>query len=144
MMVRWKLTRVSLMSCLQGWSVSIMKRCRRDSVAAQQRKSPTRALWASRSRPQATLLNISVKVGENCAEEVQQFYMFGTPDRYEEKNIDSVIRCICSLEGTEQVNVPVLPESKLSGPSTTQKRNDVWVTNQTDAPGGRCRLVLQR
>ena len=143
LMVRWKLTRASLMSCLQGWSVSRMKRCRRDSVPAQQRKSPTRALWARRSRPQATLRNaqpgseikavlkrrsdwkkpkpldevsISVKVGEHCAKGVQQFYMFGTPDRYEEKNIDSVIRYISSLEGTEQVNVPVLPESKLSGP----------------------------
>ena len=110
---------------------------------------------ASRSRPQATLrngqhgsemkavlergsdwkkskpvdeVNISVEVGEHCAEGEQQFYMFGTPDRYEEKNIDSVIMYICPLEGTEQVNVPVLPESKLSGPPTRQTRNDVWVT----------------
>ena len=35
-------------------------------------------------------VNITVKVGEHCAEEVQQFYKFGTPDRYEEKNIDSM------------------------------------------------------
>ena len=86
-------------------------------------------------------VSISVKVGEHCAKGAQQFYMFGTPDRYEEKNIDSVIRYISSLEGTQQVNVPVLPEPKLSGPPATQ-RNDVWVTNQTDAPGGRYRLVL--
>ena len=71
-------------------------------------------------------------------EGVQQFNMFGTPD--EEKNIDSVIRYTCPLEGTEQVNVPVLPKSKLSV-SITQKRNDVGVTNQSEAPG---RLVLSR
>ena len=64
--------------------------------------------------------------------------MFGTPD--EEKNIDSLIRYICPLEGTEQVNVPVLPKSKLSG-SITQKRNDVGVTNQSEAPS---RLVHSR
>ena len=59
--------------------------------------------------------NVSVKVGTHCAEGVQQFNMFGTPDRYEEKSIDSVIRYICPLEGTEQVNVPVSSESKLTG-----------------------------
>ena len=49
MMVRWKLTRLSLTSCLQGWPISRMKRCNRDSAPARQWKSPTRALWASRS-----------------------------------------------------------------------------------------------
>ena len=68
--------------------------------------------------------------------------MFGTPDRYEEKNIDSVIRYICPLEGTEQVNVPVSPNSMLIVSPTTQKRNDVGVTNQSEAPSGRCRLAL--
>ena len=87
-------------------------------------------------------VNISVKAGERCAEGVKQLYMFGTPDRYEEKNIDSVIRYICSLEGTEQVNVPVVPVSKLSEPPTTQKRNDVWVANQSETSSGRCRHML--
>ena len=45
--------------------------------------------------------------------------MFGTPDKYEEKNIDSVIQYTCPLEGTEQVNVPVPLELKLSGSPTT-------------------------
>ena len=155
MMVRWKLARLSLTSCLQGWSIS--------------RVTDTRTL-ASRSRPQVTLwnrqhgngikamlkegsdwkkskpvdgVNISVKAGEHCPEGVQQFYTFGTPDRYEEKNIDSVIRYICSLEGTEQGNVPVVPESKLSGSLTMQKRNDVWVASQCETSSGRCRQVLQ-
>ena len=68
--------------------------------------------------------------------------MFGTPDMYEEKNIDSVIRYICPLEGTEQVNVPVSPESKLIGSPTTQKRNDVGsrtrVRHPADDADSRC------
>ena len=38
--------------------------------------------------------NVSVEVGTHCVEGVQQFNMFGTPDRYEEKSIHSVIRYI--------------------------------------------------
>ena len=86
--------------------------------------------------------NVSVEVGTHCAEGVQQLNMFGTPDRYKEKSIDSVIRYICPLEGTEQVNVPVSPESKLIGSPTTQKRNDVGVTDQNEAPSVRYRPVL--
>ena len=83
-----------------------------------------------------------MKVGEHCAEGVHLLYMFGTPDRYEVKNIDSVIRYICPLEGTEQVNVPVPLESKSSDSPTKQKRNDVGITNWSGAPGGRYKLVL--
>ena len=45
------------------------------------------------------------EVGEHCAGEVQQVYMFGTPDKYAERNIESVVWYICQLEGSEQVNV---------------------------------------
>ena len=39
---------------------------------------------------------------------MQRLYMFGTPDEYEEKNVDSMIRYMYTLEGTGQVNVPEL------------------------------------
>ena len=83
-----------------------------------------------------------MEVGTHCAGRVQQCHTFGTPDRCEEKNIDSVIRYICPQEGTEQVNVPVPPESKSSDSPTTQKRNDAGVTNQSETPSRRCRPVL--
>ena len=38
---------------------------------------------------------------------------FGTPDGYEEKNIDLVIQDICTLEVTVKVNVPESPQPKL-------------------------------
>ena len=63
--------------------------------------------------------DVSVEVGTQCAKGVQQFCTFKTPDRDEKKNIDSVIRYTCPLEGTEQVNVP---ESKFSV-HTTHKRS---------------------
>ena len=79
-MVRWKLTRLSLMSCSQGWSVSrsgagatetsfgktgvggsstayTTAVSRKQCVSVQRQKSLTRALWSSRSHPQATLWN---------------------------------------------------------------------------------------
>ena len=70
MMVRWKPTRLSLMSCLQGWSISRMKRCKRDSVPARQRKSPTRALWAIRihHRLRCEMDNMAVR-SRLCVEE---------------------------------------------------------------------------
>ena len=34
--------------------------------------------------------------------------MFGTTDEYEEKNVDSMIGYMYTLEGTEQVNVSEL------------------------------------
>ena len=124
-----------------------------EAVQARQRQ-----VLASRSRPQAKLRwttwqwdqgcveedvdLISVEVGKRCAKGVQQCYMFGTLDRYEEKDIDSVIRYICSLEGAEQVYVPVFSESKLSGSPTTQKRNDVGVTDRSEAPSVRCQEHL--
>ena len=41
---------------------------------------------------------------------MQRLYMFGTPDEYEEKNVDPMIRYMYTLKGTEQVNVPELPK----------------------------------
>ena len=55
-------------------------------------------------------VNISVKVAKQCPEELQQLYRIRTLDWSEEENINFVIRCTCSMEGTKEVNVPVLPE----------------------------------
>ena len=75
--------------------------------------------------------NVSVDVCTHGAEEVQQFHMFGTPDIDEKKNIDSVIRYICPLEGTEQGNVPVSPESKFSGVVHTPRTSAMRLRSQT-------------
>ena len=87
--------------------------------------------------------NVSVEVGAHCAEGVQQFNMFGTPDRYELKSIDSVIRYICPLEGTEQVNVLVSPESKLIAPSV-RYRPVLWQQNTRSPPVGQEHLGCDR
>ena len=77
-----------------------------------------------------------------------QSSMFGTPDRYEEKNIGFVMRYVCTLEGMVKVNVPESPEPELNAPSTSQstdkKLNGGLVTNQSEAFSGRCRLVVMR
>ena len=74
--------------------------------------------------------------------------MLGTPDRHEEKNVDSVIHCIYLLGGTVQVIVPEFPRPQMVTPPTTQStdkmRNDRLVTNQSEAFSGRCKLVLWR
>ena len=74
--------------------------------------------------------------------------MFGTPDRYEEKNVDFVIQYICRLEGTVKVNVPESLVPKLNAPSTThsthKKLNGGLVTSHSEDFSGRCRLVLLR
>ena len=75
--------------------------------------------------------NVSVDVCTHCAEEVQQFHMFGTPDIDEKKNIDSVIRYICPLEGTEQGNVPVSLESKFSVVAHTSRTSATRLRSQT-------------
>ena len=163
MVVRWKLTRLSLMSCSQGWSISRMKWCSSATEATDTRTlgNPKMSQTTLRNGQHGSEIkavlkrssdlkkskpvdggNVSVEVGAHCAEGVQQFNIFATPDRYELKSIDSVIRHICPLEGTKQVNVPVSPESKLIGSPTTQKRNDVRVTDQNEAPSVRYRPVL--
>ena len=55
-----------------------------------------------------------------------QFYLFGTPERHEEKNTDHVIWYTYKLEGTEQVNVPEIQSvlNSLTTQSTNKKRND--------------------
>ena len=64
------------------------------------------------------------------------------------KNIDFVIRCLCTLRGTVQRNVPESLERNLMDPSTTQstdkKRNDGVDTNQSEACSARCKLALLR
>ena len=63
-------------------------------------------------------------------------FVFGTPDRYEEKNTDSVIQFMCKLRGMVQVIDPELPELELGTPqaaqSTDNKSKDGLVTNQSE------------
>ena len=60
-----------------------------------------------------------------------------TTDRHEEKSTDSVIQCICMLEGTVQVNVPEFPRPEMTTPRTTQsadkKLDDRLVMNHSEA-----------
>ena len=43
--------------------------------------------------------------------------MFGTPDRYEEKNIVLAIQFMCKLRGTVQATDPEPPEPELGTPN---------------------------
>ena len=67
---------------------------------------------------------------------VPESSVLGTPDRHEEKSIDSVIQHICMLEGTVRVIVPEFPKPEMVSPPTTQsvdeKCNDRLVTNQSE------------
>lgn len=47
---------------------------------------------------------------------VPEYAMFGTPDLYEEKNMDSVTKCIFTLGGAVQVHVPEFSGPKLGIP----------------------------
>ena len=69
---------------------------------------------------------------------VPESFVFGTPDRYEEKDIGFVIQFMCKLGGMAQVIDPELPERVLDAPQTTQapqssdkRSNDGLVTDQS-------------
>ena len=102
MMVRWKLTRLSLMSCLQGWSISRMKWCSSATEVTDTRtlgnpKSSQNTLRNGQhgSEIKAVLKrssdlkksncvdggNVSVEVGAHCAEGVHPGRPTGTNRR---------------------------------------------------------------
>lgn len=47
---------------------------------------------------------------------VPEYAMFGTPDLYEDKSMDAVLRCLFTLGGAVQVHVPGFPGPKLGIP----------------------------
>ena len=65
--------------------------------------------------------------------------MFGTPDEYEETNVDSMIPCMYTLEGTEEVNVPELRrvylQESATGQSCELNAAHQWVKSISDVTG---------
>ena len=81
---------------------------------------------------------------------VPESFVLGTPDRYEEKNIDFVIQFMCKLRGTVQVIDLQLPERELDTPQTTQimqstdrKSNDGLFVTQGEDFSTCCRLLME-
>ena len=77
-------------------------------------------------------------IGKMRSMSLPESFVFGTPDRYEEKNIDFVIQFMCKLRGTVQVIDPELPEPELDTPQTTQttqstdKKEQRWIGHEPE------------